>query len=395
MRSLLPSDAEFGHLVRTFLTANLPADIAERGKRGFRPLASDIRTWSAILYARGWSVPNWPREYGGPGWSITQQHVFEIESLRAGAPPPSPQGLYLVGPTIYTFGSEHQKQRFLGPIRQGTVFWAQGFSEPDAGSDLGSLRTRAERDGNTYLVNGQKIWTSDANESEWLFLLVKTKSLHADGWGISFLLIDLSSPGITIRPIRSIDNATHLNEVFLDNVRVPAENLLGEEGKGWSYAKFLLTLERSSSAVVPQCAVGIERLKALVKRAPHLASDLLLASRIAELEIDLLAHDISTRRVIAAEEGGRNSAALVSSTLKIRGSELLQRIGALTVEILGTAALPLYSRETVPYNLLASRPFGEDVPGVMADFFYRRAATIYGGSNEIQRNILAKTLLRQ
>jgi alkylation response protein AidB-like acyl-CoA dehydrogenase len=395
MTSLLPLDAEFRHLVRQFLAAKLPADIAERGKRGFRPLASDIRAWSAILHGQGWSVPNWPREYGGPGWSISQQHIFEIESLRAGAPPPSPQGLYLVGPIIYTFGSEQQKQRFLAPIRQGTAFWAQGFSEPDAGSDLGSLRTRAERDGDFYVVNGQKIWTSDANESEWLFLLVRTRKPHTDEWEISFLLVDLKSPGITIRPIRSIDNATHLNELFLDDLRVPAENLLGEEGKGWSYAKFLLTLERSSSAVVPQCVVGIERLKALVKRAPHLASDPLLPSRIAELEIDLLAHEISTRRVIAEEEAGRNSATLVSSTLKIRGSELLQRIGALTVETLGTAVLPLYAREAIPHDLLALRPFGEDIPGIMADFIYRRAATIYGGSNEIQRNILAKALLRQ
>jgi alkylation response protein AidB-like acyl-CoA dehydrogenase len=395
MTSLLPSDAEFTHQVRQFLATNLPADIAGRGKRGFRPLASDIRAWSATLHAQGWSVPNWPREYGGPGWSISQQHIFEIESLRAGAPPPSPQGLYLVGPTIYTFGSERQKQRFLAPIREGTAFWAQGFSEPNAGSDLGSLRTRAERDGDFYVVNGQKIWTSDAKESEWLFLLVRTRTPHGEEGGISFLLVDLSSPGITIRPIRSIDNATHLNELFLDNVRVPAENLLGEEGKGWAYAKFLLTLERSSSAVVPQCVVGIERLKALVRRAPHLVSDPLLAWRIAELEIDLLAHEISTRRVIAAEEAGRSSATPVSSTLKIRGSELLQRIGALTVETLGTAVLPLYERETVPHERLASRPFGEDVPGIVADFIYRRAATIYGGSNEIQRNILAKALLRQ
>jgi alkylation response protein AidB-like acyl-CoA dehydrogenase len=395
MTALLPSDAAFGHLIRQFLAANLPADIAERGKRAFRPLARDIRAWSAILHTQGWSVPNWPREYGGPGWSISQQHIFEIESLRFGAPPPSPQGLYLVGPTVYTFGSEQQKQRFLAPIREGTAFWAQGFSEPNAGSDLGSLRTLAERDGNFYVVNGQKIWTSDARESEWLFLLVRTTMPHIEGGGISFLLVDLNSPGITIRPIRSIDNATHLNELFLDNLRVPAENLLGEEGNGWRYAKFLLTLERASSAVVPQCVVGIERLEALVKRAPHLASDPLLASRIAELKIDLLAHEVSTRRVIAAEESGRSSATLVSSTLKIRGSELLQRIGALTVETLGTAVLPLYEREAIPHRLLDSRPFGADVPGIMADFIYRRAATIYGGSNEIQRNILAKALLRQ
>lgn len=384
----------FREEVRLFLADNLPRDIAARGSRPFRPFADDVRRWTGILNERGWSVPSWPQEFGGPGWTLAQQQIFEIECLRAGAPPPSPQGLHLVGPIIYTFGSTAQKDRFLPGIRNGKELWTQGFSEPNSGSDLGSLQTRSERDGDTYVVNGQKIWTSDAQESEWLFLLVRSRAADGSDAGVSFLLVDMATPGITVRPIRSIDGASHLNELFLDDVRVPVGNLLGEEGKGWAYAKFLLTLERSTSAVVPQCIVALERIKALVATSGS-ERDPVLEERIAELEIDLIAHDVTTRRVMAEERRGGSEASFVASTLKIRGSELLQRIGDLGMDVMGLAALPLYERASVPEDRLAGRPLGSDLPGFVAEYMFRRAGTIYGGTNEIQRNILAKALLKQ
>ncbi len=380
--------------VRAFLAASLPPDLAERGLRNFRALDEDVRIWTRILEARGWSVPSWPVEYGGPGWTLAQQHVFEIECLRAGAPPLSPQGLHLVGPVIYTFGSDEQKAHFLPGIRNGTMLWTQGFSEPNSGSDLGSLQTRAERDGDMFVVNGQKIWTSDAVESEWLFLLVRSRGPDGADGGVSFLLVDMQTPGITVRPIRSIDGASHLNELFLDDVRVPVANLLGEEGKGWSYAKFLLTLERSSSAVVPQCVVALERLKALVAASPA-SDDPLIEARIADLEIDLMAHEATTNRVIADEQNGRGEGSFVASTLKIRGSELLQRIGDVAIDAVGAAAMPFYERTAIDPDRLATRPLGAEMPGFVAEYMFRRAGTIYGGANEIQRNILAKALFKQ
>ena len=372
--------------------------MAERTLKGYHPHKPDVLYWTAKLQAKGWSVPNWPTEYGGPGWTVTQRHIFDEECFLAGCPALAPQGVYLVGPIIYTYGNQAQKDRFLPPIRSGEHFWAQGFSEPNAGSDLANLQTRAVLDGDHYVVNGQKIWTSEAHYSEWLFLLVRTGVGGKPQAGISFLLVDLKTPGITIRPITSIDGGHVLNEVFLEEVRVPAENLIGEENRGWTYAKELLGAERTFSAEVPRCKGLLARLRMIAGATPLRDGTLLkqpqFAERLAQLEIEVLAHETTLWRVVAEEEAELAGAAPTSSILKVRGTELVQRIGALTVEALGDDALPAYPEDRYLLETPNDAPGSPLAPGVTADFLYRRSATIYGGTNEVQRNIIAAQLLR-
>ncbi|MDQ8757597.1 acyl-CoA dehydrogenase family protein [Sphingosinicella sp. LHD-64] len=394
----MSDDDAFRAEVRAFIAENLPEEISRRTLLFYHPHKPDVLDWTAKLNARGWSVPGWPTEYGGPGWTIAQRHIFEEECFAAGCPALSPQGVFLVGPIIYTYGTEAQKAKFLPPIRSGAHFWAQGFSEPNAGSDLASLQTRAERDGDHYVVNGQKIWTSEAQYSEWLFLLVRTGFTGKPQAGISFLLVDLKTPGITVRPIVSIDGGHILNEVFFTDVRVPVENLVGEENKGWDYGKELLANERTFSAEVPRCKGLLARLKRIAEgtlvRGVPLSEDPHFARRIAQLEIEVLAHETTLWRVVAQEAAEVASDAPTSSILKVRGTELIQRIGALTVEALGDDALPAYPETDYLLGAPDDPPGTPLAPGVTADFFYRRAITIYGGSNEIQRNIIASELLR-
>jgi len=392
------NDEAFRSEVRRFIKDNLPAEIARRTLRGYHPHKPDVLHWTAALERRGWSVPNWPEAYGGPGWSVAQRHIFDEEAFLAGCPALSPQGVYLVGPIIYTYGDASQKDRFLPGIRSGRHFWAQGFSEPNAGSDLANLQTRAVRHGDHYLVNGQKIWTSEAHYSEWLFLLARTSTDGRPQAGISFLLIDLTSPGVTVRPIRSIDGGHILNEVFLEDVQAPVENLIGEENKGWTYAKELLGAERTFSAEAARCKGMLARLRGIAAAMPArgrpLIEDPHFARRVGQLEIEVLAHEATLWRAVAEEEAEVVSAAPTSSILKVRGTELVQRIGALTVEALGDEGLRAYPER----DYLLSGPYESAghplAPGVAADFFYRRSATIYGGANEIQRNIIAAQLLR-
>ncbi len=392
------TDEEFRAELRAFIAAELPRDMAERTLRGYHPHKPDVLFWTDKLNAKGWSVPNWPTEYGGPGWSVTQRHIYEEESALAGCPALSPQGLHLVGPIIYTYGNAEQKARFLPPIRTGEHFWAQGFSEPNAGSDLASLQTRAIRDGDHYIVNGQKIWTSEAHYSEWLFLLVRTSTEGKPQAGISFLLVDFKTPGIVIRPIISIDGGHVLNEVFFEDVRVPVENLIGEENKGWTYAKELLGAERTFSAEVPRCKGLLSRLRTIASetlvRGRPLIEDPHFAVRLAQIEIEVLAHEATLWRVVAEEEAGVASAAITSSILKVRGTELVQRVGALVVEALGDDALPAYPEETYLFGRPEGSPGSDLAPGVVADFLYRRSGTIYGGTNEVQRNIIAAQLMK-
>ena len=392
------SDEAFRAQVRAFIAANLPSEMAARTLMGYHPHKPDVLYWTAKLNERGWSVPNWPVEYGGPGWTVSQRHIFDEECFLAGCPALAPQGVYLVGPIIYTYGDPTQKEYFLPKIRSGEHFWAQGFSEPNAGSDLASLTTRAVREGDVYRVNGQKIWTSEAHYSEWIFMLVRTAADGKPQAGISFLLVDLKSPGVTVRPIISIDGGHILNEVFFEDVFVPAANLVGEENRGWAYAKALLGAERTFSAEVPRC-------KGLLLRVRHIASNVQargrplienphFARRLAELEIDVLAHEATLWRVVAEEEANVASAAPTSSILKVRGSELVQRIGALMVEAIGDDALPALLERHHLLQRPADTPGSPLAPGVTADFFYRRSMTIYGGANEVQRNIIAAQLLR-
>ncbi len=391
-------DESFRDEVRAFIAGNLPDEVSRRTLLFYHPHKPDVVDWTRKLNARGWSVPNWPVEYGGPGWTVSQRHIFEEECFAAGCPVLSPQGVFLVGPIIYTYGTQTQKETFLPAIRNGDHFWAQGFSEPNAGSDLASLQTRADHDGDHYIVNGQKIWTSEAQYSEWLFLLVRTGFTGKPQAGISFLLVDMKTPGITVRPILSIDGGHILNEVFFTDVRVPVENLVGEENRGWDYGKELLANERTFSAEVPRCNGTLQRLKRIAQgtmsRGRPLAEDPQFATRIAQLEIDVLAHETTVLRVVAEQEAGVASGAPTSSILKVRGTELIQRIGAMTVEALGDDALPAYPEADYLLDMPADAPGSPLAPGVTADFFYRRAITIYGGSNEIQRNIIASELLR-
>ena len=392
------SDEDFRAEIRAFIAAELPRDMAKRTLMGYHPHKPDVEFWTARLHARGWSAVNWPKEYGGTGWSIRQRHIFEEECFLAGCPAVNPQAFHLVGPIIYTIGTSEQKRRFLPPIRCGEHFWAQGFSEPNAGSDLASLTTRAIRDGDRYIVNGQKIWTSEAHYCDWVFLLVRTSTEGRAQAGISFLLVDLTSPGITIRPIAGIEGAHILNEVYFEDVSVPAENLIGEENQGWTYAKQLLGMERTFSAEVPRCKAMLSRCKAVSsqvqRRGRALIEDGHFARRLAQLEIEILAHVATLRRVVAEEEAGVNASSPTPSILKVKGTELSQRAGALLVEALGDDALPQYLERDYLLGSPEDPPGDPIAYGVMSDFLYRRSMTIYGGSNEVQRNIIAAQLLR-
>ena len=384
------TDEAFRAHVRGWLSANLPPDMVRRSRSGVHPSREDMLGVTALLARAGWSVPHWPVEHGGPGWSAMRAFIFEEELTLAGGPSNNIQGVSLVGPVVYTFGTQAQKDRFLAPIREGREFWAQGFSEPNSGSDLASLRTRAVREGDVYVVDGQKIWTSQAMYADWLFCLVRTNTEVKPQLGISFLLIDMKSPGVTVRPITSIDEGQSLCEVFFDAVRVPVVNLVGEEGRGWDYAKFLLGNERVQTAEVPRNMLYLARLKEIAARETRggvpLSADPVFARRIAQAEIDLLALESAVVGAIDAQDDG----GLAPSALKIVGTELMQTQLGLQVEALGVlgAAVLSHSGLTLP----GAAPGPEHAEGVSAEFLFRRAATIYGGSSEVQKNIIAKML---
>jgi len=387
-----PAIAAFREEVRSFLREQLPADMASRTLRGYHAPKTDMIAWTRTLHARGWSAPHWPVEHGGPGWSPLQRHVFEEECALAGAPPTCTSAFSLVAPVIYTHGTEAQKRQHLPPILRGDAFWGQGFSEPNAGSDLATLRTRAERDGDEYVVTGQKTWTTEGHFADWLFCLVRTNPEAKPQRGISFLLIDATSPGITIRPIVSIDDAHSLNEVFFDQVRVPVANRIGDEGQGWSFGKLLLDNERAFSAEVPRNKRMLQRLKALA-RDRGLIADPVFAHRIAELEVELGALEWMTLRALSEHGSAAASAWPAGSVLHVLGSELQQKTGALLVEALGDRGVVAYPEWQGAAPPADYPPGPHDAPGVTADFLYRRAVTIYGGSNEIQRNLIARHML--
>jgi acyl-CoA dehydrogenase len=383
--TLDPADEAFRDEVRAFLREALPPEMAARAKRGFHTDPDDRRAWTKILAAKGWAGPTWPVEHGGPGWSDWRVMIFEEECYLAGAPIVDDAGFRLAAPVIWTFGTPEQQRRWLPPILSGDTFWGQGFSEPDAGSDLAALSTRAVREGEEYVINGRKIWTTDVHHADLIFALVKTAP-EAKQNGISFVVIDAHAPGVTIRPIIDIGEGHSLNAVFLDDVRIPADNLIGEENKGWSYAKFLLDNERAFSAEIPRNKRSLARA-VQIARDTGVLEDPDFAARLAECEADLNALEYLTLRALASKKSG--TALPVGSMLKIRGSELNQKLGTLQVEALGPYGSVVYPQE--PGN---EPPPGPDYAvGVLAEFMYRRAVTIYGGSNEIQRTIIAKSFL--
>jgi len=385
----------FRQEVRRFLDEQLPRDMAARTYAGFTPPAKqDLSDWNRILYDKGWAAPHWPVEYGGTGWTSLQQHIFEEECHLAYAPDLSWQGLRLLGPVLYTYGTQEQKRKHLPPILSGEVFWAQGFSEPNAGSDLVSLKTRAVRNGDHYVVNGQKTWSSEGHYADWGFFLVRTEMTERPQRGISFLLIDLRTPGVTVRPITMINGAHYVNEIFLDNVVVPAENLVGEAGRGWDYTKFLLENERTSSAFIYFSKRELQRAKQIARAERQggipLSERPEFARRIAAVEMDLLALEWSVLRLLADERNPYHPTA-VASALKVRGSELQQRVTELQTDLLAERAL----REIRAGDASAAGGSSDDlwphyVAGRMSTTMHTRAVTIYGGAKEVQKNIIAK-----
>lgn len=397
--TLDPEDAAFQAEMRTLIRDLLPEGIARRGRRGFHATHDDIRDWMRILNAHGLAATHWPVEHGGTDWSPLRKHLFQVELRAAGAPVPDQAALELVGPVIYTFGDAGQKARYLPEILNGDTFWCQGFSEPNAGSDLASLKTSAVRDGDHYVVNGQKTWTSEAHKADMMFALVRTDADARPQAGISFLLIDMKSPGVSVRPIYTINEGLSVNEVFFDNVRVPVENLVGEENRGWGYAKFLLTNERTMSAETPHTASDLAMVKDIARRELRdgrpLIGDPLFAARLARFEIELMALQAAVYRVLhmAEDDPALNATA---SVLKLRGSELRQRIADLAVEALGDHGLAVFPDVEGQDNMdvLAPVPPAPDhAAGWLSRAMFRRATTIYGGANEIQRTIVAKSVL--
>jgi alkylation response protein AidB-like acyl-CoA dehydrogenase len=383
--SFSPEEEAFRAEVRAFIAeakSLLPRDVG--APEAATRTRDDYMAWHKLLYRKGWVAPHWPRQYGGTGWSVIQRYIFNEECAVAEMPPLVIFGLGMVGPVIYTFGNDEQKKRFLPRILSGEDWWCQGYSEPGAGSDLASLRLRAVRQGDDYIVDGQKTWTTLAQYADWIFCLVRTEPGAKPQEGISFLLIDMKSPGITVKPIVVLDGAQEVNEVFFDDVRVPVANRIGEENKGWTYAKFLLVNERSGIANTARSKRALERLKEFVRAEP-VEDDFL--RKLAEVEIELTALEFTELRTLAAEAKGE-MAGPESSILKIRGTELQQRIGELAAEAVGYYAFP-YERA-----LGANERFGPEFAlGAAGRYFNLRKASIYAGSNEIQRNIIAKAIL--
>jgi alkylation response protein AidB-like acyl-CoA dehydrogenase len=380
-------ETAFRRTVRDFVDYSLPTEIRTRLRRTGWATHDDIVTWQRILNAKGWAVPHWPLEWGGTGWTPIQRIIFLDEVAAAPAPEGLSFNVNMIGPVLFTFGTEAQKRRFLPRVANLDDWWCQGFSEPNAGSDLASLRTSAMREGEYYVVNGQKTWTTYAQYADWMFCLVRTNTAVKQQEGISFLLIDMKSPGITVRPIGTLDRKHHVNEVFFDNVRVPVDHRVGEENRGWDYAKFLLGNERTSIARVGRSKERLSYAIELALSTGRLQQDPLLRARIATLEGELRALDITQMRVASnPRTDGKPDPA--SSVLKIKGSELQQAVAELLMEIAGADALTL--PDDAP-GLVTNEPDWASPLGPA--YFYSRVTTIYGGSNEIQKNILAQTVL--
>jgi alkylation response protein AidB-like acyl-CoA dehydrogenase len=362
-------------------------------RKHLRLSKDDIVRWHKILHRQGWVAPGWPVEFGGPGWSPVQRHIFEEECARAGTPPVMPFGVNMVAPVIMAFGSQAQKDYYLPRILSCEDWWCQGYSEPGAGSDLASLKTTAVRDGDHYIVNGQKTWTTLAQHADMIFCLVRTDPGVRKQEGISFLLVDMHSPGVTVRPIIMLDEDHEVNEVFFDNVRVPAANLVGQENKGWTYAKYLLGHERTGIAAVGRSKRELAFLKRLAtreqKNGKPLLEDPLFAAKVAALEIELMALEMTVLRVLARADKAPGPEA---SVLKVRGTDIQQALSELMVEAAGPMALP-FDPAYLEGEGGHSAAGDDDAAPLAAHYFNFRKTSIYGGSNEIQRNIITQMIL--
>ncbi|GAA4326669.1 acyl-CoA dehydrogenase family protein [Pigmentiphaga soli] len=390
-----PAELAFREEVRAFLEAELPPALAHKVRNNLRLSKHDLEGWHATLNRRGWLANHWPREYGGPGWTAVQKFIFEHECALAGAPRIVPFGVNMLGPVLIKYGSQAQKDYWLPRILNGDDWWCQGYSEPGAGSDLASVKTTAVRQGDHYVVNGQKTWTTLGHYANMIFCLVRTDRQAKPQQGISFLLVDMKTPGVEVRPIITLDGEHEVNEVFFTEVKVPVANLVGEENKGWTCAKYLLTYERTNIAGVGFSVAALERLKAVAGRVRRngrpLSHDPLFAARMARVEIDLENMKTTNLRVIAAVAGGGAPGA-ESSMLKIKGTEIRQEILSLTRRAMGPYAAPFI--EEALHGGQAGEPVGpEEAATAAAAYFNHRKLSIFGGSNEIQKNIIAKMIL--
>ncbi|MDF3342084.1 acyl-CoA dehydrogenase family protein [Mycolicibacterium septicum] len=380
--ALTPEEAAFRDELRTFYTTKIPAEIRERNRLGLPIGKEGIVTAHKILHEHGLAVPNWPVEWGGKDWTPNQHQIWLDEMQLASVPEPLTFNARMVGPVIAEFGSQAVKERFLPPTAALDIWWCQGFSEPEAGSDLASLRTTAVRDGDSYVVNGQKTWTTLGQHADWIFCLVRTDpQAPKKQAGISFLLFEMDTPGVTLRPIKLIDGSYEVNEVFFEDVRVPADQLVGEENQGWTYAKFLLGNERTGIAQVARTKVRLAEVKERAA-ANGLLADPLFAARLAEAENDVLALELTQMRVTSDSADGKPSPA--SSVLKLRGSQLQQTATELLVEVAGADALPYEAGD------IASPEWAQHAAPHYLNY---RKTSIYGGSNEVQRTIISSTIL--
>ena len=386
-------DLNFQNEVRDFLSSEYPLAIKEKQDKRLPLEKEDIISWQKILASKGWFAINWPNEYGGVGLTPTEIYILQNELAAANTPVLIPFGVNMCGPVVYTFGTEEQKEKFLPGILNSDTWWCQGYSEPCSGSDLASLQTKAELKGNNYLVNGTKTWTTLAQHADWIFCLVRTETTDIKQEGISFLLIDMKSKGVEVKPIITIDGAHEVNMVYFDNVEVPADNLIGEEGQGWNIAKFLLMHERTGIA-------GIAALKRELKRLKEISSDLVVGeasllddanfrNKLEAAEIELTATEFTELRTLSQISSG-GAPGPESSILKIKGTELQQSISELFIEMLGYYAHPFITEAELGSNA----SIGPDYAGAaMPHYLNFRKVSIYGGSNEIQRNVISKAIL--
>jgi alkylation response protein AidB-like acyl-CoA dehydrogenase len=390
-----PEELTFRDDVAEFVQTSLPRAIADKVSQGKPLTKADMDAWHAILNARGWLANQWPVDHGGAGWNAVQRHIFEEQCCAANAPRVIPFGVTMLGPVLLKYGTAEQQAHYLPRILDGTDWWCQGYSEPGSGSDLASLKTRAIVDGDHYLVSGQKTWTTLGQYADWMFLLVRTDTHCKPQQGISFLLMDMTSPGVEVRPIVTLDGGSEINEVFIDAVRVPLANRVGEENQGWTIAKYLLTHERTNVAGVGFSTSALVHLKSIaarqMKRGRPLARDPYFAARMARLEIDLDAMRTTNLRMLSAVAKGA-APGFESSMLKIKGTEIRLEINDLARRALGPYAMPFVSEALeAGYN---DPPIGPEYANPIASqYFNNRKQPIYGGSNEIQKNIIAKSIL--
>ena len=379
--------------VRGFVKVHLPVDIRRKVELGLRLEQADYVTWFRILQARGWLTPGWPVQHGGPGWDHVQRFIFDEETLLGGAPRIIASGIQMLAPVLLAFGTEAQKQQYLPDILSSNTWWAQGFSEPGAGSDLAGVRTTAvlEPDGQHFVVKGHKVWTSYAHWCSMMFALVKTDPNAAKPQeGISFLLIDMKTPGLTVRPIRMLEGGNDLNECYLDNVRVPVDNLVGELHKGWSYGKYLLGHERTGIAGIGSCKQQLARARELAEQQ-GLGDDPLLQNKLTQFEVELMALEFTALRLLSAHQQSKTPS-VEASMLKVRGTELRQAIYEILVDIAGPDAVP-FSAEAQFLEHLDAAAQDETLVTLAANCLDSRKVTIYGGTNEVQRNLIAKATL--